>query len=821
MIESVARDLLHAARMLRRTRGFTATAVAVLAVGIGANTAVFSVVNAVLLQPLPYPEPDRIVQVMIGSPQTGRTTLVSVPKFSTLRDQVRVFQALAAYQASDPGVNVTGGDRPEHLRSLHVSAEYFAVFGATVRAGRTFAATDDVPHGPRVAVITNGLWVRRFGSDPGALGSTIQLGGDGHEIVGILAPGFVSDPAADIFLPLQLDLLSFDHSNYLHVAGRLRRGVTLASAREALSLATDPFRRKFPFALGPWEGFTAERLRDVVVGDVRASLRLLTGAVVFVLLIACANVANLLLARGHRRRREIATRIALGSPRSRVVRQLLTESLLLSIAGGLAGLALGYASVRVLLAAAPGNIPRIGVDGSGIDVDVTLLLFTMAVSVSTGVLFGVVPALTAARTELSAAFKDSGVAADGGRRNRAQAALVVAEMMLALVLLVGSGLMIRTFQALSTVDRGFNPRSVLTLEMSLSGTPLRDTAALMQFVRNAEERLGRISGVAHAAAARSLPLDPAFRLPFVIERRMLPGDGGAFHGMATWRSVTPHYFDALRIQVRRGRVFSDLDSAGAVPVAVINRAMARTYWQQLDPLGERLIVGAGAARDLQDGVRQIVGVVDDVRDEGAKGDPGPTIYVPMAQVPDALTARNNRLYTLSWIVRTHTPPEQAAAAVAHELQSTSGGLPVARIRTMDQIVAGSTARAAFSMTLLTTFAIVSLSLAVIGMYGLMSYSVQQRTQEIGIRMALGAVQADVRNMILAQGLRLAGFGVGLGIAAALLLTRLMATVVFGVRTYEPSVFGAVAVLLAAVALVAAYVPARRATQINPLDALRF
>ena len=807
--------------MLRRTRGFTATAVLVVALGVGANTAVFSVVNAVLLEPLPYPEPERIVQLVTTSRDVKIIPLVSIPKFNIWRQEMRgAFDAIAAYQISDPGVNLTGGDRPEHLRAMHVSAGYFDVFGAQIRAGRAFRAHEDRPHGPRVAVLSHGLWVRRFGSDPEIVGRSISLGGEPHEIVGLTAPGFAPDPAAEIWLPLRADEFSRDQTNFVRVAARLRRNTTMAAASMQSAAASTQFRVLYPFGLGPWEELGVAPLRDVVVGDIRPSLRVLTGSVVFVLLIACANMASLLLARGYRRRREIATRAALGAPRSRLFRQLLTESVLLSVAGGALGLAAGHAGVRALLAAAPAQIPRIAADGSGIALDGRVLIFTMIVSVGTGVLFGILPALVAARTDLVSAFKDAGSAADAGwARNRIQSTLVVSEIVLALVLLVGAGLLVKTFVALREVDRGFEPRQVLALDMSLGGTALQASAAVAQLTVNAANRVG---GGAHPviAATRGLPFEASFALPFVIDGRMISHAGGPYHGTAHWRSVTPEYFDVLRIKLLSGRAFTRLDTADAVPVAIVNRAMLRRFWQRNDPFRDRVQVGVTSGPDYEDLLRHIVGVVDDLRDDSQNRDPQPTIYVPIAQVPDRMTARVNGLFPLTWLVRTTGSPLASASAVETELRSASGGLPIARTRTMEQIVAASTTRAAFSMTLLMVFASIALSLAVVGLYALMAHSVQQRTQEIGIRIALGAVPGDVRSLVLGQGVRLAAAGVAIGRGAALVLTRLMVNLVFGVRTYDPGVFAAVVALLAAVTLVAAYLPARRATRVNPLDALR-
>ena len=813
-----AHDLKHALRMLRRTRGFAATAIAVVALGIGANTAVFSVVNAVLLEPLPYPEADRILQLVTSFRNTKLTPLVSIPKFNIWREEMgRMTSAIAAYQASDPGVNLTGGDRPEHLRAMHVSRGYFEVFGAQIRAGRAFSWQEDRRHGPRVAILSHGLWVRRFGSDQNIVGRSILLGGEPHEVVGVVGPGFVPDPYAEIWLPLQADEFSRDHTNYVRVATRVSPHVTIAAAIQRAASASTPFRALHPFALGPWEELSAAPMRDVVVGDIRPSLRMLTGAVLFVLLIACANVASLLLARGYGRRREIATRAALGAPRHRLFRQLLTESLLLSVAGGALGLAVGHAGVRLLLASAPSHIPRIAADGSGVALDARVLLFTIAASVCTGILFGILPAIAASRTSLVAAFKDGGTSAgDGWTRSRAQPALVVVEMVLALVLLVGAGLLIKTFVAVRDVDRGFDPRNVLALDMSLNGTALQDSAAVATLTINAADRLpgGTV------AATRGLPFDAGFGLPFEIQGRMLAGGGGPYHGIAQWRSVTPEYFEVLRMRLIGGRVFTRLDAARSVPVAIVNRAMSMRYWQRNDPLRDSVQIGVTSGSDYQDSWRRIVGVVDDVRDAEQNRDPQPTVYVPMAQVSDAMTARVNALFPLTWLVRTRGAPMAAAGAIASELRFASGGLPLARVRTMQQVVVASTLRVAFTMTLLMVFAGIAVLLAVVGLYALMAHSVQQRTQEIGIRIALGAVPRDVSGLVLGQGLRLTGIGLAIGVGAALVATRLMVNLVFGVSPYDPGVFLFVVTLLGGVALTAAYIPARRASRVNPLDALR-
>ena len=818
--EDVSRDIRQGWRLLRRARGFSLTAVMVLAVSIGANTAVFSVVNSLLLRPLPYPDADRIVQAVIthDSARFSYTLDTSIPKFIAWKRDVRVFSHLAAYQASDPGVNLFGAGPPEHLSALHVSRDYFGVFGARAVQGRTFKWQEDLPQGPHVAVLGYGFWRRRFGGDAAAIGRVLPLGGASYEIVGVLAPDFRPDPAIDVYLPLRADPFSVDFANVVRVAGRMFPNVTVPHAAGQLSYTAQDFREKFPLSMGSWEDFWAVPVRDAMIGDVKPALRMLTGAVVFVLLIGCANVATLLLARGQRRRREIATRTALGAQRSRVVRQLLTESGLLALCGGLLGLAAGVAGLRAIVRAGAEAIPSLARQGAAIALDPNVVWFTVAVSLGTGVLFGVLPALTTSRVDLSSAFKDAGTAAQAGwRRHRTQSILVILEMTLAIVLLVGCGLMVRTLVALRDIDRGFDPRRVVAMETSLSGTALQRRDDVAGAVRNARRRLDAVPGIVAFAASRALPLEPAFALPFTIDRRPV---NAPFEGNVVWRGVSDGYFDVFRIPVLRGRAFGEHDDRDGLPVVIVNAALARRYWQRNDPVGEMITIGTGAGPEFREGPRRIVGVVADPRDEEANRTPEPTVYVPLAQVSDAMTARNNRLFPLTWVLRTQIEPRLMTAPIERELRAATGGLPIARTRTMEEVLAGPARRAAFNVTLMSVFAGVALLLAVIGFYGLMSYSVQQRTQEIGIRMALGAVPSDVRNMILLQGLRLAGAGVFLGIGAALVLTRVMVSLVFGVTTYDPAVFGGVALLLSAVALAAALIPAHRATRVNPLDAVR-
>jgi putative ABC transport system permease protein len=818
-METFLKDIKHSLRMFRQSPGFTATAVLALALGIGANTAIFSVVNTVLLKPLPYPEPERIVALMISSPQ-GNAFVTSIPKFNVWKEQNRVLEDISAFDAGGPGVNLSGGDRPEQIKAIRVSADYFHLFGAPIAIGRTFTSEEDRPGAGHFAVVSDGLWKRRFGADPKLVGSTIILGGEPHTVLGITGPGFVSNPPADLWTPLQADPNSTDQAHYPRAAARLKPGVTLEMARAQMKIAAEQFRRKFPRAMGPNGGFTAERLQDITVRNVRQSLLVLIAAVGFVLLIACANVASLLLARATGRQREIAIRAAIGAGRGRIIRQLLTESVLLSVTGGLLGLALGSVGVRALLAINPGNIPRIGEAGSAVTLDWRVVAFTMAVSILTGILFGLIPALSASKPDLSSSLKESSSRSGTGlRQNKARGLLVITEVALALILLAGAALLIRSFQALRSVNPGFDSHNVLTMEMSLVGGRFNRTEALAQLARQAVERIEALPGVMAAATTCSLPLEPSFGLPFTIEGRPLT-DGPA-HGGADWRTVSPHYFDVFKIPIQRGRSFTDRDDGGGAGVVLINEAMAHEFWPKENPVGQLLSIGKGMGGAFQEPPRQIIGVVGDVRDDGLNTNPGPIMYIPVAQVKDGITALNNNIAPLTWAIRTKVDPYSLSTAIQNQVLSVNRDLPLAHIRSMERVVSQSTARSDFNMTLLSVFAASAMLLAAIGIYGLMAYSVQQRTQEIGIRIALGAGPSEMRNMIVFQGMRLALSGVVIGVAASFGLTRLMSSLLFGVKASDPLVFATVAVLLSAIALLATYIPARRATRIDPLTALRY
>jgi putative ABC transport system permease protein len=818
-LETIWIDILYALRTLRKNPAFTATALAALAIGIGANTAIFSVVNAVLLKPLTYPDAGRIVLFLVTSP-AGPSYGGSATKFNVWRRQTRVFQDVSAYEYDGAQLNLTGGAYPEQIHGIRVSADYFRLFGAPVVQGRTFTADEDRPSGGQVVILNYGLWQRRFGGDPHLTGKTISLSGVPYTVVGIIGPAFNTelDSPPDVWLPFQIDPNSNDHAQYFNVVARLKPGVSSGMARAQLQLAADEFRVRFPNIIGPRDGFGVEPFQDSLVSDVRPSLLVLAGAVSFVLLIACANVANLLLVRATGRKREIAIRAALGAARGRIVRQLLIESVVLSAAGGALGLVLGLVGVRALLAVNPGDIPRIGLHGSAIALDWQLLLFTVCISLLTGILFGLVPALDVSRTDFNAGLKAGGGRSGTGlRQNKTRALLVIGEVALAVVLLIGAALLIRTFVALRSVNPGFDAHNVLTMRMSLAGRRFQRTADVNQLIRDAIQRVEALPGVARAGASYNLPLEGAFGVPYNIVGR--PASSGRYDGRG-WVGVSSGYFEVFKIPILRGRLFNDRDEAGSGPVAIVNEAMAQKFWPQGDPLHDRIILGQGYGPEFEEPARQIVGVIGDVHDFGLNRNPTPMVYVPLSQVTNGITTLAARVSSLAWIVRTQGEPRSLKSPIENELQQISGGLPVARTRSMDEVVRQSTAQADFNMSLLTIFGCSALLLAAIGIYGLMAYSVRQRAQELGIRMALGAETRDVRNMIVLQGMRLTLIGVAIGITAAFGLTRVIANFLFGVKTWDPLVFTVVPVLLSLVALFAVWMPAIRATRIDPVSALR-
>ena len=819
MFEIFLKDLRQSLRMFVKSPAFSLAAVAALTLGIGANTAIFSVVNAVLLRPASFPDPDRVVIFMNTSPEGGVSPAASPAKFQHWRQQSEVVQDVTAFNTGV--VNYTGGEFPEQLRSARVSGDFFRLFGATIERGRTFSPEEDRPQGPKVVVLSRGLWISRFGSDPAVIGKPISLSGEPYEIVGVLRDFDFREfgPEPQVWIPFQLDPNTSDQGHYFQAAGRVKPGVTLDQAKARVAASMNDFRAKFPNAVPAQNGFSVQPVREALARNVRTTLLVLLGAVSFVLLIACANVANLLLVRATGRRRDVAIRAAMGGSRGRIIRQLLTESVVLSLTGGLLGLGLGWLGIRALLGINTAGLPRVGDDGMYVGIDWRVLAFTMAVSVGTGILFGLIPALQSSRIDLATTLKDTGGrSGTGARQNRTRAILVVTEVALAVVLLIGSALLIRTSVALTRVDPGFDAQNVLTMRMSLTGKEFESAETVEQLVRTGVDRLRALPGVVNASATCCVPLQGGYGLPFVIAGR--PLDNGPFHGGGGWTTISPGYFEVFKIPIKRGRTFTDRDNSAAPPVVIINETMARQFWPKGDPLNDRLTIGRGVMREFQtESERQIVGVIADTRDGGLRGDPQPQMFIPQAQVPDAANALNVRLTPIAWVVRTQSDPQRMSQAIQEQLRQATG-LPVANVRSMEEVVSRATSREKFNMWLMTVFGGCALLLAAIGIYGLMAYSVQQRTQEIGIRLALGAQGRQLEKMVVFQGLRLAIIGIALGLAAAFGLARVISTLLYGVTARDPVVFAGVPVLLAIVAVLAVWIPARRAARIDATTALR-
>jgi predicted permease len=818
-MDSLLKDVRHAARLLVQSPGFTIVAVAALALGIGANTAIFSVVNSILLQPLPYNHPERLVRMVMKFPN-GNGQTVSIPKFVAWKANTSSFEAACAYNFAGPGLNLSGTGVPELVKGIHVSAGFFPVFDVKPVLGRAFSTEEDRPGGPRLAVMSHALWQRRFGGDPRVIGRAIPINSELYTIVGVLPASFRSYPPAELFLPLQIDSNTSNQGHYLSAAARLKPGATLASAQAEMKVAAERFRKQYPTAIGKQESASVVPFHESMVGDMKTPLLILLGAVALVLLIACANVANLLLARATDRSREVAIRTALGASRWRIVRQLLTESLMLAIGGGIIGLAIGIAGARALVAISPGRLPRAAEFADAALLDWRMLAFTMGLAVLTGVLFGLFPALQISRTDVNSTLKEGSSRSGTGRRHFARSALVVTEIALALVLLVGAALLIRTFASLRQVNAGFNPNHVLSFETSLAGSKYNTTERVDLLTQDAVRRIERIPGVIAAANVPFLPLEGGYGLGFDIVGRPLPA-GEQSTGGAGWMYVSNSYFKALDIPVKKGREFNERDTKNSPPVVIINEAFAKKYWPKENPLGQRIVIGKGMGPEFTDPPREVVGIIGDVK-EGGLGNPAPEVmYIPLPQLRNSFTALNNAIVPLTWVVKTAGEPLALAPAIQKQMQAADGQLAVSHVRSADEAVAEATAREDFNMTLLSVFSAVALLLASIGVYGMLSYSVQQRSQEIGIRMAIGAQDADVRGMVIKQGMALAGLGILIGLAGAFGLARLLTSLLYGVKPYDPLTFAAVAVTLAVIALIACWIPARRATRVDPLVALRY
>jgi predicted permease len=817
---NLAADVRYALRMMKSSPGFTAIAAAALALGIGANTAIFTVLDAVVLKPLPYPQPERIVRLGRKYPD-GFGDSISIPKYMMWRKN-DVFESMTLYSESGPAVNLGTDGRPNEVKAGSVSKDYFAVFGVAPFMGRSFSEAEDLPGGPPAAVLSYAMWHSRLGGDPSIIGRQILLNKRPYSVVGVTPKGFESQPEGlDLWTPLEADPNSTNQGHYLAVVGRLKPGVTIEQANAAMKVVGEQFRRKYPEWMDKAESVGVVPMRESMVGNAKLELLVLEGAVGFVLLIACANVANLLLARAAVRQREFAIRAAIGASRGRVLGQLLTESVMLSALGGALGLVLGSWGVRALLALVPGTIPRL-TDANGIvhapPLDWRVAAFTAGIAVLTGLLFGLFPALHVSKPDLASALKEGGRSGTGRRHGLVRSSLVVLEMALSLVLLIGAALLIRTFVGLHSVSPGFDAKGVLTLQTSMAGGSYPTTARIDAFATQVEQRLSTLPGVLAAGLSVTPPTETNIDLPFNILGHT--PTQGKYDGDEQWRFVGGDYFKALHIGLLRGRYFTEADKGGTAPVVIIDETLARKYWPKIDALGQTIVIGKGLGPQFEDPPRQIVGIVASVCETGLSDGKVPVMYIPQSQTPQGITDLANSIIPLTWEVRTAGDPMAMRVAIEREFRAVDGLLPISRVRTMEQVMAASIGRQNFNMTLLTVFAAIALLLASIGIYGLMAYSVEQRAQEIGIRMALGASQGDMLRLVVFQGMRLAGVGVVIGLGAAFGLTRFLGHLLFGVNSSDPATFAAVAAVLALVAALAAYFPARHAAAVNPTQALR-
>jgi len=808
LLETVWQDIRYGARTLRRTPAFTVAAVVALALGIGATTAIFSVVGAVLLRPLPYAQPDRLAVVLHRG-----TRAVAPANFLDWRREATAFERMGAAEYWEP--NLSGGDRPERVLGLRVTADVLPMMGVPALVGRVFAPGEDERGREHVAVLSYSLWQRRFAGNPSVVGQGVRLDGEAYTVVGVMPRGFEFPPfwatGAQLWAPLPLGERAASRTGQsLRVFARLASGTSLAQARAQMETLTARLEKEYP---GTNREVTVRALDDIVVGDVRPALLVLLGAVGFVLLIACANVAHMLLARAAVRHKEVALRAALGASRARVVRQLLTESLLLAAVGGAAGLALAAAGLRALIAISPANLPRLETAG----LDLRVLAVTALVSLFTGIAFGLVPALQSSRFDLSASLREGERGSTSGTgRHRLRRLLMGSEMALALVLLIGAGLMIRTFAALRAFDPGFRTGHLLTAVLSLTGARAEAPAQRLNFYREVLESVRAQPGVVSASAINHLPLaGDVWGFSFHVEGqpREAPGEAPS----AAYRVVLPRYFETMGLPLVRGRDFTEADNRGAPGTIIVNQWLADRYWPGMDPVGKRVTLDDPDQKPVW---LTVVGVARNAARHDWAAAPASEMYLPLLQSSDYLEGVGGPFSYLTIVVRTTGDPAALAPALRSAVWSADGSVAVSDVQTMDEVVARSTASPRFYLLLLGTFAAVALVLAAVGIYGVMSYSVARRQNEIGIRMALGAKPGDVLRLVMGEAVRVAAAGAAAGLAAAFALTRLMSGLLYGVAPTDPATFAAVCAILTMVALAATYLPARRAVRVDPLAALR-
>jgi putative ABC transport system permease protein len=799
MIETLLRDARHAARALRKSPGFTLVAVVALALGIGANTAIFSVVNALVLRPLPYHEPNRLVMVSAGGHEA------SPADFFDWRAQSRTLEDLSAL--SYWNANLGGVEAPERIQGFLVTADLFAMLGVRPTMGRTFTPEEMQKGHDDVVVLSYEVWRRVFGSDQSILGKTFTINARQRTVVGVMPPGFKFYDKAEAWAPLALDphdaSVGARRAHYLIAAARLKPGATIQQAQAEMNVINERLGEQYP-ETNASRPVKLVSVHEYVVGPVRPALFALVGMVGFVLLIACANVANLLLGRNAARQREVALRVALGAGRLRIVRQLLTESALLAVIGGGLGLLVAEWGVELLAARIPpGWVSGIPLS-EGVRIDARVLAFTLVVSLATGLVFGLAPALQVSKTDLNVVLKEGG-RAGGRRQSRFRGLLVVAEVALSLTLLIGAGLMVRSFVELMSVPSGLNAANVLTMNLALPGLKYAKDEQVAGFYAEALERIAAVPGVEAVGATTNLPLGGGDQTTEVlVVGRPAPPAGQ--RPEVSFRDISPDYFRALGIPLLRGRTFTAHDTKDAPGVAILNETMARRLFGSPEAaLGQRLTDVDGKNE------REIIGLVGDVRHAGLDAEPNAEIFVPFTQEPSN---------SMTLVVRTGSDPAAFVPAVRTQLLALDKDQPIFNVQTMEQVVAESVSQRRLAMLLFGLFAVLALALATIGIYGVMSYSVSQRAHEIGVRLALGAQRRDVLRLVIADGMALTLGGVVLGLAAAFALTRLLASLLYGVKATDPATYAAISLLLAAVAFLACYLPAHRATKVNPLIVLR-
>ena len=804
-MQSLLQDLRYGARMLMKKPGFTLIAVLTLALGIGANTAIFSVVNAVLLRPLPFPESDRLMQIFLNNPETASNRSgYGNADFQALRERNRSFEKIAAVSPGNR-FSLTGGAAPEEVIGASVTAEFFDMLGVRPQRGRTFQAGEDKPGSPRTVVVSHSFWEKYLSSNPNAVGQTVTLNNESFTVIGVMPSDFrftAFGPAA-LWTALQLDPPRARPPYFLRVIGRLKPGVSAEQAQAEVSAIADQARQQYPNSQP--KVARLEPFKRAIVGDAQLGLSVLLGAVFFVLLIASVNVANLLLARAAEREREMAVRTALGAGRLRLIRQALTESALLALLGATLGWLLAQWGVDLIVALSPENLPRL----DEISVDGRVLGFTLLMTCFSGLVFGLAPALQSSQVDLNTTLKEGGRSgAEGFRRNRLRKLFIVSEFALALLLLAGAGLMIRSFLGLQRVNPGFAPDHVLTAQIVLPQGRYREAARVGAFQRQLLQRVQALPGVQAVSVSMSLPPHLLnMRNPFTVEGQ--PPAPGQSQPKADHILVSPDYFRTLGVEQRAGRAFTDADDANAPQVIIINEALARQYFPNQDPVGRRMQFGdySPTGRWLP-----IVGVVADVKYSGLHEAVEPALYTAFQQ--------NLWWRAMYLAVRTSGDPLSLVNDVRNEVWALDRDLPVSQIKTMDQLMSEAVAEPRAYTLLLGALGAVALALAAVGIYGVMAYAVTQRSHEIGVRMALGAQYGAVLRLVVGAGMKLALTGMAIGLLAAFALTRLMEKLLFGVSATDPATFGLIALLLMGVALLACYLPARRATKIDPMVALR-